>query len=343
MLNEDRMLHRDNLNTLPAEVLLEIFSYLCPEMIANIATVNKHFRIKASDNYFWRMKFNKHFPHAINKIKINENTNWYTEFRQTYYYEYKELPVHIRKLFSLVKEGDLERLIVALNTVKKFDLNSMQDIHYFSLLDWAMINEHPSIAHFFYQRVSRKYQTRMAIHTPTGSKTIIKFDTTKTDNQKRNILVWAILCYQSVSEINSLIFKNAQITSLSNYYHPLLLAAKNGQADIVELLIKKGAYIDSRSASGATALLHAIERGHRNVIDILLKYHANITIPLLTSSAYHDSFDIHANDTPLHAAIKLGYINWSLAIFAISTSPLIRNKISNTHQTHQPLSACDLI
>lgn len=87
----------------------------------------------------------------------------------------------------------------------------------------------------------------------------------------------------------------------------LRLAAEEGQAEIAELLLSSyGADINARSGRGATALLLAIEHGHKNVVDVLLNHNADITIPLQTSSTYHDKFNVKAGDTPLHAASKSG-------------------------------------
>ncbi len=55
-----------------------------------------------------------------------------------------------------------------------------------------------------------------------------------------------------------------------------LVAAKAGYVPVVEILIKKGAIINSADSEGKTALIHALENANTDVIDLLLLYGFNL-------------------------------------------------------------------
>ncbi|MCL5261108.1 MAG: ankyrin repeat domain-containing protein, partial [Gammaproteobacteria bacterium] len=57
---------------------------------------------------------------------------------------------------------------------------------------------------------------------------------------------------------------------------PLLLAARNGQINTLEQLLRSGANIHERSANGWTALLYAARNGHTETLVWLLNHGANI-------------------------------------------------------------------
>ncbi len=61
---------------------------------------------------------------------------------------------------------------------------------------------------------------------------------------------------------------------------PLMDAANYGNAQIVEVLLSRGARIDVRSSDGEnyTALLLAVERGHTRVVRSLLKHKPDLTV-----------------------------------------------------------------
>ena len=82
------MLERGNLNKLPKDLLLEIGSYLSPEILAKSAGVNRAFRQLAQNNLQWEKKFKRHFPHRA--VPISNDTNWYSEFCKAYQTEYQK-------------------------------------------------------------------------------------------------------------------------------------------------------------------------------------------------------------------------------------------------------------
>ena len=52
---------------------------------------------------------------------------------------------------------------------------------------------------------------------------------------------------------------------------PLIIAAKNGNAEIVRLLLEKGADVNVKTDSGKTALIHAKNEGHTDIVEMLEK------------------------------------------------------------------------
>src|SRR6266404_443330 len=53
-------------------------------------------------------------------------------------------------------------------------------------------------------------------------------------------------------------------------------AAKDGRADRVEALLAKGLDADAETEYGVTALQFAADRGHLDVVRVLLAHHANV-------------------------------------------------------------------
>jgi ankyrin repeat protein len=195
----------------------------------------------------------------------------------------------------LVKEGDINRLKdmrIQLIDLDKTDQNGV------SLLDWTKKNDDQLLLDFFYQLVTKEFIDVSGF----------KLDTAKVDSSNRTILHWAIDCHQPASTIELLILQGAEITTIqaNSSWDALRIAAREGQAEIVELLLNKGANINDRSRAGATALIFAIENEHKDVIDVLLKHNADITISLQTNGIYHTKFNVVAGDMPLDVEIKLG-------------------------------------
>jgi uncharacterized protein len=65
---------------------------------------------------------------------------------------------------------------------------------------------------------------------------------------------------------------------------PLMLAALNGPAPMVELLVREGAEVNAQ-ASGSTALTEATRKGDPAVLRVLLEAGADPNVPMLDGSA----------------------------------------------------------
>lgn len=84
--------------------------------------------------------------------------------------------------------------------------------------------------------------------------------------------------YGYIDLVNTLIKDGAYVNAAnSEGLTSLMLASMNGFSDIVDALIKNGAYVDIKDGSGNTSLYFAIERNKADVVDTLLK--AKSTIP----------------------------------------------------------------
>ena len=59
---------------------------------------------------------------------------------------------------------------------------------------------------------------------------------------------------------------------------PLIYAAFNGHAAVVDYLLKKGAEVNATTANGSTALLFAARFGHIEVVKLLLQNRADPNI-----------------------------------------------------------------
>ena len=56
----------------------------------------------------------------------------------------------------------------------------------------------------------------------------------------------------------------------------MMIAARNGHMQIVELLLKRGAHVNLQSSRGTTALSAAAYHGNERVVDVLLQHGAEI-------------------------------------------------------------------
>ncbi|HYD17420.1 MAG TPA: ankyrin repeat domain-containing protein [Patescibacteria group bacterium] len=58
----------------------------------------------------------------------------------------------------------------------------------------------------------------------------------------------------------------------------LMMAAERGHIDIVRLLLKAGAERDAQESKGFSALMLAAQGGHKNVVDAMLEHSANTAL-----------------------------------------------------------------
>ncbi|OGO91640.1 MAG: hypothetical protein A3F10_02455 [Coxiella sp. RIFCSPHIGHO2_12_FULL_42_15] len=183
----------------------------------------------------------------------------------------------------------------------------------FLLVEWMRKTNNQPLLNRIYDLIENKFDNdfndQRELSNPY-SYTEIR-DTTKRNKAAAiagwSIFHWAIFCHQSMDVINSML-KEFDVNVRSNVnLTPLHLAARTGQFEMVEFLISKNADINARASSGATALLYATEKNYKNVVNMLLKYGADIFLCLRETSEYHIRFKAREGDSPLHIAIRLGY------------------------------------
>ncbi len=80
-------------------------------------------------------------------------------------------------------------------------------------------------------------------------------------------------------------------------------AAYYGHKDVVELLLRYGAVVNAEDSDKATPLHQAVYAGHGNIVEVLLAHGANVNAP-----AWGEVGDFHEfDDTPLHLAARRGH------------------------------------
>jgi cytohesin len=100
-----------------------------------------------------------------------------------------------------------------------------------------------------------------------------------------------------VEEVRSLISQGVDVDVLSEdiFKTPLHRAAIEGHKDVIELLLAKGADVEARCVSGATALHYAAERDRTEITTLLIGNGTDVNIKN------------SKGDTPLHYAAKAGH------------------------------------
>ncbi|KAG2001188.1 hypothetical protein GB937_010426 [Aspergillus fischeri] len=124
--------------------------------------------------------------------------------------------------------------------------------------------------------------------------------------------------------VEYLLRKGANVQDDNNCgYYALYEAARNGDLDMVEALVNHRAQLDAvapNSRDGNTALLIAVERGHGNVVDFLLRKGANV---YCRNRKGHSALHIAARKGNLNIAKAL--INHGDIIGAIGHNDEFRN------------------
>ena len=108
-------------------------------------------------------------------------------------------------------------------------------------------------------------------------------------------------------------------TSITDRGSPaLLLAAKNGRAEAVKVLLDKGATLEFKNLDGNTALHLATQNGHKSIVQLLLDKGANVNI---TNSEY---------STALHFAAENGHESIAKALLDKGAKIDAKDGYSNT-------------
>ena len=127
----------------------------------------------------------------------------------------------------------------------------------------------------------------------------------------------------------------------------LNVAADDGHASTVALLLSKGARVDTRDKNGVTPLLSAAERGHTEVCELLLDNGSDLEesepraqwtalhiaagrgpeslLQLLLSPKYNPNLNItdRTESTPLHFASQMGHLAFVKKLLQAGADPLL--------------------
>lgn len=321
-INNPSQLIRENMSfkffeKLPNDLFAEIVSFLLPKELLSMKRVSKKFHNTITSeamNQGWRRGFLQHFPHCKPDEREKNKINWRNEFHCAYVDEYKRLSKDKKKLFSLVKEGDINNLMPKLSFA---DL-SLKDGSGYSLLSWASKNCHQAILDRIYNDIILKH---------------FENENAPTDESAYTLLHWAAICNQfiklkelaqednvkgpeycsegdtplylaavngHIKSVEVLLEKGADVDLTYSYHDesPLFGAARVGCLEVVKALLEAGATVDTCSIfSGKFPLYVAAEYGHLEVIKALLKKNASINLELRITDF-----------TALHIAARNGHL-----------------------------------
>lgn len=280
---------------LPADWLLQIFSYLDPWSLISASLVDKKFRDLAPRCF--KELTAHHFPQVYTQHLQKPDTDWYALFRETYIKEYKKLAPKMRSLFSLVKQGDLDSI-----KAKKLNKDSAgeifvdtKDANGKTLLDWALSKNYEHIIDYFYALIKSTYQKKNGEIEPAAH-----------DKHGRTILYMAVLLQRSPEEITSLIDSGVEVNQSKNIgTTPLLVATSFRNAKQVEALLNANADVDFASVNGVNPCFVALEEGYADIANLLMPKCHNIGARIKNSGL------LNKDDTLLHAACKGGLLTWA--------------------------------
>src|SRR5215471_10038769 len=108
-------------------------------------------------------------------------------------------------------------------------------------------------------------------------------------------LLWAAN-YGQKGTAQKLLEEGADVETSDGYFTPLLLAAANGHAEVVKLLLEKNAYTESKDTYHRTPLFLTVTYEHKAVVKLLLA----------DDRIYPDS-QAENGQTPLSEAAEKGY------------------------------------
>ncbi|XHF98122.1 hypothetical protein AWENTII_001693 [Aspergillus wentii] len=97
------------------------------------------------------------------------------------------------------------------------------------------------------------------------------------DAHGRTPLFLAALEGQAVA-VDLLLKYNANVNANEKRSYPLLAAARKGHVDLMELLLNHGADIDAQGQTGITALIDAVIQGNVPMTQLLLAHHAKVNV-----------------------------------------------------------------
>lgn len=340
---------------LPNDALTEIFGTLTASELAQTTRTSTETSVSSKDSYLWQRKLARHFPESFQKLKDEKSIDWYTQFREISAVEYATLnSSRARKLFSSVKEGDLGRLR-QLHQEMPLSLSELdlKDSHNKSLCDWILAQNNQALLDWLFHAMLAYYETYYALHP----------DATAIDvSTRRNEIYWALISRQGIEVIQQLLKRGLIADEVYFPYttgyrcQSIHLAAKQGQWDVVQLLISKrpdlvngydsewqrvlhiaasagnaamvsylllkGAEINARTISGYTPLYCAALEGHHHVVKLLLDQGADIQIN-------------GGNHFPIHAAAMKGHLNVMMTLLEHDANLI--NKLSHIEES-SPLS-----
>lgn len=306
-----------NIVELPDDLLLKIHDSLTPGDGSSLASTQKQFSDLHKDPSLWKNKLERHFPHVFKALPDQKPIDWRAKYQAVYAEEYKSLTPQQRRLFSLVKEGDIQQLKTELESKETdskapeskeartppiLQLLDLADRRGYSLFDWILAQKNQQLLDYFYQRLIYPYYQAHgggAAADPTGN--------------RRNELYWALMCRQDASYIQALLeqgydtsavyFPNAQ-----RPYQLIHIAAEQGYLNVVQYLVQRSPALARaiNDPSVGTPLYLAAKHGHATIVEWLLNNGATVV-----TEDGRDDMESRGDAFyfPIHAASYFGHLD----------------------------------
>lgn len=271
----------DSDNTIP-EIWSSIFLHLSPENLTIVSLVSNLFKNISRSNFIWEIKTAQHFPLHHQSILNKNEINWYLKFQTFYKLDYQKIDecniltyafkktfspnsidIRIKEIFSMLKEGDLNRLKLFQITPSDLDRVDNNDI---SLIEYAIYYKHQHVLDYFYNLIWMNYGFND------------EFDSEVIDHDNRSILHWSILCHQPKEYVRSLIELGCDINAKTNNGDQAIhYACQYGFYELVELLLTLDPnLLDITDNLRQTPTIWAAANGHTQIVRYLASLGADI-------------------------------------------------------------------
>ncbi len=118
--------------------------------------------------------------------------------------------------------------------------------------------------------------------------------------------------------------KNEEMQFIQNYNgYPINIAAQYGNLEVVNLLLKFGAYVNVKEENGMTALMSAAQNGHKEIASLLINNNADL---ISTFKAYIDVVIALQHNHPDIAYLILSDQKYFYSMVAIIDTPIISDE-----------------
>lgn len=273
---------------LTSNELLMVMDKLPPEELLNIR-LNHELKEKSAEIWqtLWKNKLKRHFPHVYNTLRSAKGPNWYSEFKKTYRYEYRNFDSDYRRYFSLIKESDLEGIEKAAiaphvwelaTSAKKFELS---DRNGKTLLFWAQEIGNKEVLNYFFSQAKKYFFSQVKKY----------YDKNRTVSYFPHLLHTAVAFHQNYHQIMYLATtSNWSDEKLANVDLDLkfldedkakaggvllAMAAKHGHLPLLHHLLATQSDVKlDVSINGGSALKWAASRGDVKMVRELMKAEA---------------------------------------------------------------------
>lgn len=332
LINHEEAPSFSHLEKLPLEILLKIFSYLSIEETgkASAASRTMHRMVEPGNvkaQGFWKERLEQHFPNYFSRVSKGKVDNWYVELVKVYSSSYTQkktrlfgflkdeeikLPSRIRKMISMVKEGDLQGLKKLGVTYDDLLVESKNGSNIVGIADYFGKQE---ILDYFYHdlivpAVKKSGDTSsFPLWAVRCNKVEILREMGASD--QKAFYVASILKKFDMADI---LLLNGAVIDFRNEYKlrgrdgakmvaatTLFAAADRGDLDMVKFLVERGANLEIASEGGSYAyewspIYAAVVSGHEEIVKYLLDHGAN------------PNHGRNTGRTPLHAAAEKGHL-----------------------------------